>query len=74
MKQELYGNLGYNLRKNAGTNNFSEQFIRIISYDKNIVYNSNILRHTACLVVNQITLTTLLSSLIAQWWVGPQTL
>ena len=40
--------------KNGGTNFFSAQFIKIISHYKN-GYNSNVLRRTACLVVNPIT-------------------
>ena len=56
-----------------GTNNFSAQFINIISHYENIVYSINVLQQTACLVVNPITLATLLSSLIERW-VGPQNL
>ena len=37
------------------TNNFSMQFRKIISHDKTIGYNINVLRQTACLVVNPIT-------------------
>ena len=36
--------------------------------------NINVLQQTACLVVNPITVATLLSSLIARRWVGLQTL
>ena len=36
-------------------NNFSAQFIKIISHYKMIGYNSNVMQHTACLVVNPIT-------------------
>ena len=45
----------YNLKKIVGTNNFSAQFIKIISYYKKIGYIINVLQHTACLVVNPIT-------------------
>ena len=38
-----------------GLNNFSVQFIRIISHYKKIGYNINVLQQTACLVVNPIT-------------------
>ena len=53
---------------------FSAQFIKIISHYKKIGYNINVLKQTACLVVNPITVGTLLSSLIARRWVGLQTL
>ena len=45
----------YKLKKIVGTNNFSAQFIKIISHYKKIGYNINVLQQTACLVVNPIT-------------------
>ena len=47
--------LVYKLKKIVGSNNFSAQFIKIISHYKKIGYNINILQQTACLVVNPIT-------------------
>ena len=41
--------------KIVGSNNFSAQFIKIISHYKKIGYNINVLQQTACLVVNPIT-------------------
>ena len=41
--------------KIVGSNNFSAQFIKIISHNKKIGYNINVLQQTACLVVNPIT-------------------
>ena len=69
LRQELsepdfYGDLVYKLKKIVGSNNFSTQFIKIISHYKKIGYNINVLQQTACLVVNP----------IARWWVGLQTL
>ena len=52
---EFYGNFVYKLKKIVGSNNFSAQFIKIISHYKKIGYNINVLQHTACLVVNPIT-------------------
>ena len=52
---EFYGDLVYKLKKNVGFNNFSAQFIKIISYYKKIGYTINVLQQTACLVVNPIT-------------------
>ena len=51
--QMLY--LVYKLKKIVGSNNFSAQFIKIISHYKKIGYNINVLQQTACLVVNPIT-------------------
>ena len=45
----------YKLKKIVGSNNFSAQFIKIISDYKRIGYNINVLQQTACLVVNPIT-------------------
>ena len=51
---DFYGDLMYKL-KIVSSNNFSAQFIKIISHDKKIGYNINVLQRTACLVVNPIT-------------------
>ena len=52
---DFYGDLVYKLKKMFGSNNYSAQFIKIISQYKKIGYNINILQQTACLVVNPIT-------------------
>ena len=49
------GDLVYKLKKIVGPNNFSAQFIKIVSHYKKIGYNINVLQQTACLVVNPIT-------------------
>ena len=71
---DFYGDLVYELKKIIGSNNFSAQFIIIISHYKTIGYNINVLQQTVCLVVNRSRLATLLSSLIARRLVGRQTL
>ena len=38
---EFYGDLVYKLKKIVGSNNFSAQFIKIISHYKKIGYNSD---------------------------------
>ena len=48
---EFYGDLVYKLKKIVGSNNFSAQFIKIISHNKKIGCNINVLQQTACLVV-----------------------
>ena len=52
---DFYDNLVYKLKRIIGSNNFSAQFIKIISHYKKIGYNINVLQQTACLVVNPIT-------------------
>ena len=54
-KPDFYCDLLYKLKKFVGSNNFSAQFIKIISHYKKIGYTINVLRQTACLVVNPIT-------------------
>ena len=44
----------YELKKIDGSNNFSVQFIKMISNYKKICYNINVLQQIACLVVNPI--------------------
>lgn len=52
---EFYGDLVYKFRKIVGKNDFLEQFRKIIIRYKRIGYNIDVMRHTACLVVNPIT-------------------
>ena len=52
---EFYGDLVYELKKIVGFNNFSAQFIKIISHYKKVSYNISVFQQTACLVVNSIT-------------------
>ena len=54
-KPEFYGDMVYKFKKIVGSNNFSAQFIKIISHYNKIGYNINVLQQTACLVVNPIT-------------------
>ena len=42
-----YGDLVYKLKKIVGSNDFSAQFIKIISHYKKIGYNINVLQQTA---------------------------
>ena len=52
---EFYGDLVYKLKKIVGSNNYSVQFIEIISHYDKIGYNINVLQQTVCLEVNPIT-------------------
>ena len=51
---ELYGDLVYRFRKIVGKSNFSEQFRKLTNRYKRIGYSLDIMRQTACLVVNPI--------------------
>ena len=51
---EFYGDLVYRFRKTVGKSNFSEQFRKLINRYKRIGYSLDIMRQTACLVVNPI--------------------
>ena len=52
---ELYGDLVYKFKKIVGRADFSDQFRKIIVRYKRIGYNINIMRQSACLVFNPIT-------------------
>ena len=49
---DFYGDLVYKLKKIVGSNNFSAQFIKIISHYKKIGYNINVLQ-TDCMLGSQ---------------------
>ena len=49
------GDLVYKFKKIMGGTDFSDQFRKIIIYHKMIGYNLNVMRHTACLLINPIT-------------------
>ena len=51
---EFYSDLVYRFRKIVGKSNFSEQFRKLINHYKRIGYSLDIMRQTACLVVNPI--------------------
>ena len=52
---EFYGDLVYKFRKIYACNDFSIRFHEIILRYKKIGYNINVIRQTACMVVNPIT-------------------
>ena len=52
---EFYGDLVYNFKKIVGRADFSDQFRKIIVRYKRIGYNINIMRQSACLAFNPIT-------------------
>ena len=51
---KFYGDLEYKFRKIIGKNYFSYHFKKIDDHYKQIGYNIDVLRRTACLVVNPI--------------------
>ena len=52
---EVYGDIVCRIRKIVGKSNFAEQFRKLINRYKKIGYSPHIMRQTACLVVNPIT-------------------
>ena len=52
---EFYGDLVYKFKKIRGMTDFSDQFRKIIMRYKCIGYNVNVMRQSACLVINPIT-------------------
>ena len=70
---EFYGDLIYKFNKIRGMTDFSDQFRKIIMLYIRICYNPNVMRQSACLVINPITVEVLLHSLIARRWIGRQT-
>ena len=51
---EFYGDLVYKFKKIRGLNDFSDQLRKIIMRYKHIGFNLNVMRLSACLVINQI--------------------
>ena len=51
---EFYGDLVYTFKKIRGTTDFSDQFRKTMRF-KRIGYNLNVMRQSACLVINPIT-------------------
>ena len=52
---EFYGDLVYKFKKLIGSNDFSFQFRKIITRYRRISYSLNVMRQSACLVFNPIT-------------------
>ena len=52
---EFYGDLVYKFKKIMGRTDFSDHFRKIIIRHKLIGYDFNVMRQSACLVINLIT-------------------
>ena len=52
---EFYGDLVYKFKKLKGRNDFSFRFRKIITRYRRMGYNLNVMRQSACLVFNPIT-------------------
>ena len=52
---EFYGDLVYKFKKMRGMTDYSDKFRKIIMRYKRIGYNLNVMRQSACLVINSIT-------------------
>ena len=51
----FYGDLVYKFKRIVGKTNFSDQFKKIVKPYIRVGYNLDIMRQSACLVLNQIT-------------------
>ena len=51
----FYGDLVYKFKRNFGKPNFSDQFKKIIKRYIKVGYNLDVMRQSACLVLNPIT-------------------
>ena len=71
---EFNGDLVYKFKKLIGRNDFSFEFRKIVTRYRRTGYKLNVMRQSACLVLNQIMVDDMLPSLIARRWVGSQTL
>ena len=63
---EFYSDLVFNFRKIIGKKYFPDHFKKVIVRYKKIGYNIDVLRQTACLVVNPIMVNNFAYSLIAR--------
>ena len=70
----FYGDLVYKLKRIVGKPNFSDQFKKIVKRYIKVVYNLDVMRQSACLVLTQSRFIAMVSSFIAPRWVRPQTL
>ena len=55
-----------------GRTDFSDQFPKIIIRHERIDFDLNAMRHSACLVINPITVDNFAAHLIARRWIGRQ--
>ena len=70
---EFYGGLVDKFRKIIGENDFPYHFKKIIVRYKKIGYNIDVLRQTACLVVNPIKVNNFAYLVHRRRQIGPQT-
>ena len=68
--KNLYVGRVYKFNKLKRRNDFSFQFRKIITRYRRIGYNLNVMRQSACLVLTQLWLITMLPSFITCRWVG----
>ena len=66
---EFYGDLVYKFRKIIGKNDFPYHFKKIVVRYEKIGYNTNVMRQTACLVVNPIKVNSF--AYLFNWVVNP---
>ena len=69
----FYGDLVYKFKRIVGMSSLSGQFKKMTKRYKRVGYNMDIMRQSACLVVNPTTVYSNDSTLVARRWVRPQT-
>ena len=69
---EFYGDLVYIFKKIRGMTDFSDPFRKIKMRNKRIGYNLNVMRQSACLVINPLPVDGY-AALFARRWIGRQT-
>ena len=70
----FYGDLVYKFKRIVEKPYFSDQFKKIVKRYVRAGYKLDVMRQSACLVLNPITVIAMVSFLIARRWVRPQTL
>ena len=63
---EFYADLAYKFKKIMGSTNFSYHFRKVTIHYKCIGYNLNVIRQSACLVINPFTADRASDSMMAQ--------
>ena len=70
---EFYGDLVCKFKRVVGGADFSDQFKRVVVRYKRVGCGINIMRRSACLLCDLVTVGGFAPSLIARRWVGRQT-
>ena len=67
---EFYGDLVYKFKKTLGRTDFSDQFREMILRHKSVGYDLNVMRQSACLVINPIKVDNFAALFNCSRWIG----